>query len=73
MIRWCGEDFTDTSRGSNPIALFWRRDLVEFGSWAPSEWIESPRLKQIWLKERFGDEKQAALYSALTEDYEYDE
>lgn len=53
------------------MLLFWRDDFHKFGGWVPYEWFESPRIKQAWLKQRFGDGKHAGLYNIVTEALEY--
>lgn len=44
---------------------FWSDSLEKFGGWVPHEWYESPRIKQEWLKQRFGDDEHAGLYAPV--------
>ncbi|KAK4671622.1 hypothetical protein QC764_607510 [Podospora pseudoanserina] len=48
----------------NPMELYWQDTLVEFRGWIPSEWEATPRLRQEWLRSRFGGQN-AAKYAPL--------
>lgn len=47
----------------NPMQLWWRMPMNEFVGWVPHEWHSTPRLKQEWLKKRFGGTEQRKLYT----------
>lgn len=56
----------------NPMELFWKWSLAgDFEGWAPREWANSERLQQQWLLQRFGSEKQRALYEPVTKELEF--
>ncbi|KAK4203406.1 hypothetical protein QBC40DRAFT_293803 [Triangularia verruculosa] len=48
----------------NPMELYWNHSLFEFGGWIPAEWEATPRLRQEWLRARFGG-PNAARYAPV--------
>ncbi|KAK4170813.1 hypothetical protein QBC36DRAFT_369750 [Triangularia setosa] len=48
----------------NPMELHWNDTLVEFRGWIPAEWEATPRLRQEWLRSRFGG-PNAARYAPM--------
>ncbi|KAL2015327.1 hypothetical protein VTK56DRAFT_5789 [Thermocarpiscus australiensis] len=50
----------------NPMQVFWNNSLEEFGRWLPTEWSRNDRLRQEWLKSRFGG-RNIDSYSELAD------
>ncbi|KAK3937952.1 hypothetical protein QBC46DRAFT_391304 [Diplogelasinospora grovesii] len=46
----------------NPMEVFWNTSLADFQGWTPSKWNGNAKLRQQWLKERFGG-KAASQYA----------
>ncbi|KAL2167123.1 hypothetical protein VTG60DRAFT_1677 [Thermothelomyces hinnuleus] len=57
----------------NPMQIFWNSSFAGFQGWTPSKWDDSAKLRQQWLKERFGGNatSQYAPVTAKLEIVEY--
>ncbi len=55
----------------NPMWLHWDDPLKEFWGWIPAEWETNYRLRQEWLRERFGGEDTVASYAPVEDKLEY--
>lgn len=51
----------------NPMQLWWGMPMNNFVGWVPHEWHRTPRLKEEWLKKRFGGIEQGKLYTMQKE------
>ena len=54
----------------NPMQLFWNTTFVNFEDWTPPKWDGSAKLRQQWLKERFGG-KAASQYAPVSAKLEF--
>ena len=56
------------------MQLFWRDTLVEFDGWFPAAWDEKGghRLRQEWLRRRFGGANMAD-YAPIKDELEFSE
>lgn len=55
----------------NPMQLFWTTSFADFQGWIPSEWERTSKLRQQWLKERFGGEA-ATAYAPVDGELEFE-
>jgi hypothetical protein len=54
----------------NPMKINWNDSLQEFRGWIPAAWETTPRLRQEWLKKRFGGDN-LARYAPLKKELEF--
>ncbi|KAL2200792.1 hypothetical protein P885DRAFT_66419 [Corynascus similis CBS 632.67] len=54
----------------NPMQIFWNMSFADFQGWTPSKWDDSAKLRQQWLKERFGG-KAALQYAPISAKLEF--
>ncbi len=57
----------------NPMWLHWDDPLKEFWGWIPAQWETNYRLRQEWLRERFGGKDTVASYAPVEDKLEYAE
>ncbi|KAK3300953.1 uncharacterized protein B0H64DRAFT_370134 [Chaetomium fimeti] len=62
--------YAGTTLPPNPMRIYWKSRLEEFGSWIPAAWETNPRLRQEWLKKRFGGDN-LARYAPIREELEF--
>lgn len=43
----------------NPMEVYWTESLPEFAGWIPLEWYSNPRLRQEWLRDQFGGDRES--------------
>ena len=55
----------------NPMLIHWDNPLQEFRGWIPAEWEATPRLRQQWLRNRFGGTDAMASYAPVVENLEF--
>ncbi|KAL2144116.1 hypothetical protein VTI28DRAFT_9570 [Corynascus sepedonium] len=55
----------------NPMRTHWNDSLQEFDGWIPVTWETNPRLRQEWLKKRFGGDN-LVRYAPLKKELEFD-
>ncbi|KAH6641334.1 hypothetical protein F5144DRAFT_563217 [Chaetomium tenue] len=54
----------------NPMWLHWDDPLQEFWGWIPDEWQRKPRLRQEWLRKRFGGKDTVRSYAPVPDKLE---
>ncbi|KAH6630725.1 hypothetical protein B0J18DRAFT_475635 [Chaetomium sp. MPI-SDFR-AT-0129] len=64
--------YDGTTLPPNPMWTYWKDDLQGFDGWIPTGWETNSRLRQEWLKERFGGDN-LTKYAPIREELEFDE
>ncbi|KAK4142592.1 uncharacterized protein C8A04DRAFT_29716 [Dichotomopilus funicola] len=64
--------YDGTTLPPNPMWTYWKDNLQGFDGWIPDAWETNYRLRQEWLKERFGGDN-LARYAPVEEELEFDE
>ena len=62
--------YTSMTLPPNPMLIHWDNPLQEFRGWIPAEWEATPRLRQEWLRNRFGGADAMASYAPVVEKLE---
>ena len=62
--------YAGTTLPQNPLRMHWNDSLQEFWGWIPAAWETTPRLRQEWLKQRFGGDN-LARYAPINEELEF--
>jgi hypothetical protein len=62
--------YDDMTLPPNPMRIHWSESLQEFRGWIPAAWENNPRLRQEWLKKRFGGDN-LARYAPLEEELKF--
>ncbi|KAH6855074.1 hypothetical protein B0I37DRAFT_363867 [Chaetomium sp. MPI-CAGE-AT-0009] len=63
--------YDGTTLPPNPMRIHWNNvSLQEFRGWVPAAWENNPRLRQEWLKKRFGGDN-LARYAPLNKVLEF--
>ncbi len=62
--------YDGTTLPPNPMQIHWNNWLQEFRGWIPAAWETTDRLRQEWLKKRFGGDN-LVRYAPLKKELEF--